>query len=418
MTLKELQEKRGRLVREAESVLTQSNVEKRDVSASENIRLDSIKSEIFSLDRKIASELAEATMGIAAQSRGADMPLEGYSILRAINGAASGRLDGLEREASDEIARRSGQAPSGFYVPNGALIQKRGMSVTGDSGANGANAVQTDVMDILEALRPLSRVISAGATLFGGLSSNLLIPKQAAASTASWKTEVAALDEVTSEIGQITLSPRRVGAFSELSNQLLVQSNGNVERFVRNDLMQAIASAIDAAAINGAGGAAPVGILETSGIGDVPLGTNGAALTWAHIVQLVGKVADANADFGSLAWLTNSKVIGKLRSTPKVASTDSVMILEGSSLLDYPVYGTNNVPSNFDKGDSDGICSAILFGNWEDVLIGQFGMGTDLIVDRFSKATNGITRLVSTSYVDIQIRRAESFAAAKDVLTS
>jgi HK97 family phage major capsid protein len=347
------------------------------------------------------------------------MNLEGYSLLRALNGAAGGHLDGLEAEVSQEISRRSGVNPSGFFVPNSALIERRAMSVTGDSGAYGGAAVQTDVAeDFLAALRPMSKVIAAGASIFSGLTHSLAFPAQAAASTAAWKTEVAALDEVTPEINQITLSPKRVGAFTELSNQLLIQTNSAVERFVRQDLLAAIATAIDSAAIAGAGSPAPTGILATSGIGDVAGGTNGLAPTWAHLVALVGKVADANADLGKLAFISNSKVASKLRSTPKVASTDSMMILEDDRILNYLFHVSNNVPSNLTKGTSSGVCSAILFGNFEDVLIGQFGAGTDIIVDRFSKATTGITRIVANSYVDVAIRRAASFSAMKDALTA
>lgn len=422
MRLKALKEQRGARLKEANALIETARLEKRDVSNGEDIRLGAIKSEILDLDVQIAREETVIRMAnpIGGERRDS-MNLEGYSLIRAINQAASGRLDGLELEASQEIARRSGVNPSGFFVPNSALTERRAMSVTGDAGANGANAVQTDVSeDILAALRPLSRVIQAGASIFSGLSHSLSFPAQAAASTASWKSEVAALDEVTSQIDQITLSPKRVGAFTEVSNQLLIQTNNGVERFVRKDLLSAIASALDAAAIAGAGSPAPTGILATAGIGDVAGGTNGLAPTWAHIVALVGKVADANADLGKLAFLTNSKVLAKLRSTAKVASTDSQMILEGNTLLDYPVYGSNNVPSNLDKGSTTGVdvCSAIIFGNFEDVLIGQFGAGTDIIVDRFSKATNGITRIVANSYVDVAIRRSASFAAMKDALTA
>ena len=420
-SLKVLKENRGDLMKEASITIQQAEVEKRELSAGETVRLDSIKRKIFQCDKDIAQTEAEFRMNVVhSESRNnGEMNLEGYSLTRAINQAASGHLDGLEGEVSQEISRRSGVNPNGFFVPNSALTQKRGMSVTGDAGIYGGKAVQTDIADeFLDALRPLSRVIAAGATIFSGLTHSLAFPAQTAASTASWKSEIAALDEVTPEIAQITLSPKRVGAFCELSNQLLMQTNGNVEAFIRRDLLSAIATAIDAAAIAGAGSPAPTGILATSGIGDVAGGTNGLAPTWAHLIALIGKVADANADLGKLAFLTNSKVLAKLRSTPKVASTDSRMILEGNTLLDYPVYGSNNVPSTLDKGTAENICSAILFGNWEDILIGQFGAGTDVIVDRFSKATTGITRIVANSYVDVAVRRAASFAAMKDALTA
>ncbi len=92
------------------------------------------------------------------------------------------------------------------------------------------------------------------------------------------------------------------------------------------------------------------------------------------------------------------------------------MLLELETLLNYIVHGSNNVPSTLTKGTASGTCSAMIFGNFEDLLIGSFGAGTDIIVDRFSKATTGITRIVANSYCDVAVRRPESFAAIKDIL--
>jgi HK97 family phage major capsid protein len=94
------------------------------------------------------------------------------------------------------------------------------------------------------------------------------------------------------------------------------------------------------------------------------------------------------------------------------------MILEGNDLLGYPVHISSNVPSNLTKGTASGICSAIIFGNWQDVILASFGDGIDLVVDPFSNATAGQTRIIANSYVDVGIRRAKSFAAMLDTLTA
>jgi HK97 family phage major capsid protein len=418
-SIKQLHERRGALVREADLIIQNATREKRAVSNTEDITLERIKSEIFDCDAEIAKTMTGALVEGRSHRHGDDMNLEGYSLTRAINQAANGRLDGIEAEASQEIARRSGRNPNGFFIPNSLLTEKRGMSVTGGTNQQfGGALVATEVRGFLEALRPLSKVIAAGATIFDGLSSNISIPKLAAASTVTWKAETAALDESVPQVAQVELSPKRVGSFVELSNQLLIQSSPDIERFIRRDLLAACATALDAAAINGSGlSNEPTGILKTTGIGAVIGGTNGAAPAWADIVDLVGAVADANADFGTLAFLTNSRVASRLRSTAKLPGTDSQMILEIDRLLNYPLHVSNNVPSDLDKGSSVGVCSAIIFGNFEDVILASFGDGTDLIVDRFSKATNGITRLIANSYVDVGIRRPESFAAIQDALT-
>jgi HK97 family phage major capsid protein len=419
--IKQLNEKRSRLIAQADEIIRKAIAEKRDMAANESETLGALKSQIFSVDQDLARAQADLQMRGNLQLANSDrMNLEGYSIVRAINQAAAGRLDGIELEASQEIARRSGKAASGFYLPTAALIETRAMSVTASGGTYGGLTVGTEVTGILEALRPYSRVIELGATVFSGLSSNIAIPRQTAASNESWLAENAEASEVSGTIDQISLIPNRVGAFVELSNQLLLQAVESIENFIRRDLLGAIATAVDYAALNGTGSNnQPLGLLAaTSSIGSVAGGTDGLAPTWAHICALVGLVAAANADTGSLAFLTNSAVAAKLRCTAKVSGTDSRMLLEGVSLLDMPIHFSNQVPSNLDKGSSTGVCSAILFGDWSNILIGQFGQGVDLIVDRFSKATTGITRIIANSYVDVAIRRAASFAAMKDALTA
>jgi HK97 family phage major capsid protein len=420
MSIKQLNEKRQSFRAEAEAILTQANVEKREVSASENIRLDRIKSEIFEVDRELAREQAEIRLAVSKNERNADLPIEGYSICRALHQAGLGRLDGLEGEISAEIARRSGKAPGGFYIPHSALIERRAMSVTGDAGIYGGNAVATDIGSFLEALRPRLAVARAGATLLSGLTSNIGIPRHVAASTASWKSEMAALDESTPEIDQLLLTPKRIGSWTKLSKQLIVQSSPDVEAFVRNDLLSAIAVGFDLAAITGTGeNNQPTGILATTGIGDVAGGTHGAAPTFAHLNSLVAAVANGNALGERPTFLINSKTEAKLRSTVKVASTDSQMILnEGqTTIAGQPWLTSNNVPSDLEKGSAS-TCSAIIFGNFEDVILASFGPGIDVVVDPYTLATTGQTRIVCTALADVGIRRAVAFAAMKDALTA
>jgi HK97 family phage major capsid protein len=423
MSTRLLQEKRASLMKEARTVIEQANVEKRDVSASENIRLDSIKSEIFQVDQNLAREQAEIRMQLDRdESRNGSFQIDtnSYSITRAMRGASTGHLDGYEAEVSQEIARRSGKAPDGFYVPHRALIEQRaGMSVTLDSGNYGGNTVATQIIGFIDALRPMLAVARAGATVMSGLTSNVGIPRHVAASTAGWKTETGELDEASQEIEQLELTPKRIGAWTKLSKQLIAQSSPDVERFVRGDLMAAIATGFDLAAIAGTGTSnQPTGILATSGIGSVAGGTNGLAPTWAHLTALVAAVANANAAGGSPGFLFSTKVESKLRSTAKVASTDSKMILdEGQmTLVGNPWFASNNVPDNLTKGSATAICSAIIFGNFADVVLASFGEGVDVIVDPFTLATSGQTRVVCNSLCDVGIRRAASFSAMKDAL--
>ena len=221
--LKAAHENKGSLLQEAETILTQANVQKRDVSPSENIRLDSIKRNIFQQDQTIARCEAEIRMAPARQpgsnsfdsNERNEIDLRGYSLTRALRQASNGgRLDGLEAEVSQELQSRSGIAPSGFLIPSSLLADRRAMSVTQDGGLFGNSAVATQKTGFIDALRPLLAVGMAGASVLDRLTGNVDVPRQAAASSASWKNEIADLDEASPMIEQMELRPRRCGLSS------------------------------------------------------------------------------------------------------------------------------------------------------------------------------------------------------------
>lgn len=430
MKLKELQERRGKLMKEASQILEAANTEKRSLTHAESDEVSSRNTQILQLDMEIhrekqaMSEDSRRSLGGDFHSSNNALPdLSGYRLCRAIHLAGQGRLDGFEAEISQELARRAGKAPDGFYVPHLALIglNQRAMSVTGDSGVYGGNSVATEVRGFIDALRPLLACARAGATVMSGLSSNVSIPRHKAATTATWKAETGDLDESTPEIEQLDISPKRIGAWTKLSKQLIAQSSLDVEAFVRRDLLEAIAVGFDYAAINGtAADNQPRGILNTSGIGSVVGGTNGAAPTWANITALVAAVANANALAGRPGFVFSTKVESKLRSTVKVASTDSKMILEEgqATLCGHPWLASNQAPDNLTKGTSSAVCSALIFGDWEALVLASFGDGVDLIVDPYTLAVSGQTRIVAHSLADVGVRRAASFAAMKDALAA
>ena len=185
----------------------------------------------------------------------------------------------------------------------------------------------------------------------------------------------------------------------------------------RDDMVSQIATAIDSVAINGGGSNEPTGILQTSGIGSVALGTNGGAPTWASVVDLIKEVAIDDAEQGSRAFLTTPAAAAKLRSVAKVASTDSKMILDDKSeLFGYRVIATSLVPSNLAKGSGSSL-SAMLFGNFNDLVIGEWG-GIDVLIDPFSGSSTGATRVTAFTDIDIAVRHAQSFSAITDMITT
>ena len=343
-----------------------------------------------------------------------------YSLMRAINAlanptdAGAQRAAAFEREVSDAVAQKLGKQARGFLVP--FEVQQRDL-VVGTPTAGG-NLVATDLLagSFIDVLRNAMVLPELGAQTLTGLVGNVAIPKQTGAATAYWVAESNAPTESQQTIGQVTMSPRTVGAWTEISRKLLLQSSIDVESMVQTDLAAVLGLAIQQAAISGTGtGNQPAGLL-TLITPSVAGGPDGAAPTWAHIVELESDVAVANALVENMAYLTNAKVRGKLKTTSKVSGQNGFVWESGDTPVNgYRAAVTNAVPSNLTKGAGTNL-SAIIFGNFRDLVIGMWG-GLDLMVDPYTGSAAGTVRVVALQDVDVAVRYTESFATMVDAVT-
>ena len=384
--------------------------------------------------RALADECIRKGMNLA-QFRGmlldklADKPLElndvdmtpkeerSYSLMRAIRGVASGKFDGLEREVSEELARVHGKDARGFYVPHS--IFKR--DILTSSPANGSNLVPTDHLadEFIDALRANLVISGLGARMMSGLKGDVAIPALNAKTSVAFVAENNAPSEGAPTFRQVTMSPKTCVSYVDISRKLMMQSDPSVEQILRQDMTQQFASKIDEVAIEGGGANEPTGILGTNGIGSVALGSNGGAITYASLVDLEREVAIDNALAGNLAYLTNPKVVAEMRQTPRQSSgvEGNFILNDSNTVLGYNVASTTLVPSDLTKGTSSGVCSAVVFGNFADLMIGMFG-GLDILVDPYTGSSTGATRVAMYQDIDVAVRHAESFAAIKDVTTA
>lgn len=363
-----------------------------------------------------------------------DKEVKRFSLVRAINAMANPdnsrfrKAAEYEFEVSSAAAEKLGKESRGLIIPadvlranlNGEMSQRD--LVVGTTTAGG-HTVATDLLagSFIDLLRNRA-VMMQLATILGDLNGNIAIPRQTGGATAYWVAESGDTTESQQAFDQVTLSPKTVGAHTEISRKLLLQSSLDVEAFVRRDLATTLALAIDLAAINGSGSSnQPTGILNQSGIGDVAGGANGLAPTWNHIVDLETEVAIDNADIGSMAYLTNAKVRGKLKKTFVDSGSNAERVWDTRSptapLNGYQSLVTNQVPSTLDKGSSTGVCSAIIFGNFADLIIGMWG-GLDVVVNPYSKDVQGTVRITALQDIDIAVRHPQSFAAMQDALTA
>lgn len=349
-----------------------------------------------------------------------------YSVLRACRALLDNDWSGagLEREVSNAIGKTLGRQASGFFMPTGLRMPgpgdmgQRTVNVAGTDNVGGYT-VPTELQSVIDLLRARMMTRQLGARVLTGLQGDIAFPRVTGGASLSWVGENPGADVSDSNLAfdQVSLTPKTAQASIPVSRQLLAQSAFDVEMMMRSDLATVGALGLDLAAINGSGSSnQPTGILATSGIGSVAGGTNGLAPAWSHIVQLETEVATDNADIGALAYLTNAKVRGKLKQIEKASNT-AQFVWDGTEMNGYNAAVSNQVPSNLTKGTSSGVCSAIIFGNWSDLIIGEWG-AMEIIVDPYSLKKQGLVELTSIMMADVAVRHPESFAAMKDALTS
>jgi len=354
-----------------------------------------------------------------------------YSLVNAIRAQVTGNWKdaGFERECSEAIAKRTGKDTPGFFMPMNITLDRAAYAVgTAGSGTTGGTLVATNLLagSFIELLRNKARVVQLGAQMLSGLTGNVDIPRQTAATSTYWVAEASDVTEAEGTFDKISLSPKTLGARSQMSRMMMMQSTPDIEVLVRNDLAAQIALGIDLAALSGTGSSnQPRGILNTSGIGSVVGGTNGAAITIDHLIDLETQVTAANGPDSNLAYLTNAKAIGALK---KLKSTTGQYLWTGSmvgaqsgtpgEINGYAVARSNQVSSTGTKGTASGVCSTVVFGAWNELIIGEFGV-LEVLANPYGAGFNaGSIDIRALQSVDIGVRHAASFSAMTDALTA
>ena len=371
---------------------------------------------------------AEAVRHLTAQPKPTadigmtDKEVRQFSIVRALHALAN-PMDqrarsaaAFEFEASTAAAQKQGREARGIMLPYDVA---RASDLIKGTANKGGNLVATELLSgsFIDILRNAMVLTGMGVPTLSGLVGDIAIPKQTGAATAYWVAEDGAPTQSGQTVGQVAMSPKTLGAFTDISRKLLLQSSIDVESMVQKDLAMVLALAIQQAAINGSGASnQPKGVM-TFVNPTVVGGANGAAPTWDHIVGLETAVSVANADIGTLSYLTNAKVRGKLKTTSKVSGQNGFIWENGATPLNgYGCAVTNAMPSNLTKGTGTNLSSAI-FGNWADMVIGMWG-SLDLTVDTVTLGTTGAVRVIALQDVDIALRNTESFATFADILTA
>jgi len=409
----ELRQERANLITEANNMLELCKTEERDFNESEQVSyndkmesIDKLAKNIETVERqeKLNAEIASKA---STQAPSNEKEVRNFSFFKAVNDFTNGKLEGLEREMHEEAvneARSAGRTINGLGIPSFMLESRANVTQGGSAIA------PTNVLGFADAMREASVFDKVGATILTGLSANTTIPVTGA-SAVEWEGEVDAAADGGAQFGKVELTPTRLASYVNISKQLLLQNGAAAEQAIIRDLGRATAQKMDAAIFstaNVSGAPTSLGQLTTGVFVEAaPYAPNASIMN--DFVEAETVLAEAGGLVGNLAYVAHPSLMADLKRSAQVASVTPGM--QGSLINGYPTYFTNGCTKT-------GVASAdFYFGDFSKLYLGMFG-GLDIMVDPYSVAVNGQTRLVLNQYMDWGVSDGAGFVKAVSLLKS
>ena len=317
-----------------------------------------------------------------------------FSLLRSVRAIVNNqKLNDIDaavcKAGAEEFRKASVQYGGQIQLPN--MLEQRGVISV---NAEGEDVVATDIYDILTPLRAKNVLVQAGAKFMTGLVSNVQVPIMTA-SQVTWEGETASASDGAPAFSHVTLSPKRLTAYIDLSKQFLVQDSVGAEQVIRQDLVNAINSKLESTILGDAAGTTtqPEGLLHAV--------EAGAVSDFAGIVDAEADIEDANV-YGDIKYIVSPKAKSAMRSMIKGTNATG-MVYENNAVDGTPALSTTNMKTSY-----------MVAGDWTNLAIGQWG-AIDLTVDPYTKAADGQVRLVINAFFDAKVLRPEAFAASEIV---
>lgn len=412
--------------------LTQA-AEGRELTEAEEKQLMDLETEIAALDEEITKlnaieartkKIAEAkAIGPRQDNASEEEELKKFSYSRAVKSISKnnfkGSVEGFEKEMAEEAIKECREA--GVEVPNGQLLIPSRLINYGnarllDVATEGADLVRTEYRPMISSLRIPLVMDRLGVTKYTGLKGNIKIPRETNESAFVWETENSSADEFTLTYDAIDLSPHRLAGYTDISGQMLVQSEEITEQYLRSKIEYGIGAAFDTALLAGpTGGNSPVGILNFAGVNLVSLGSSGGDMTYGALVAMIAAVAADNGEDGNSGFAFNTNGFASLALTPyQAGGVEGNFILKPGvmNLWGHKFIVTNRIPSDLEE-TATGLSGMIFSSNWKSAIVATWG-GVGILFDPYTQALVNKLRIVVNAYGDVDLTHPENFAVIKD----
>lgn len=316
-----------------------------------------------------------------------------FSLVKAIRSIANNQQ--LDEVSAAVIARGNEEARKAGISVQGQIQLPTETRATVTVAAEGDDIVATDLFDILTPLRAKNVLAKAGAKFMGGLVGNVQVPVMGAENV-GWAGEIADAADGAGTFSNVTLTPKRLTAYIDISKQLLAQDSLDVENAIRQDLINAINGKLEET-ILGSGDGKAGGLTIVAPIGMQNGVTPTSVATFADVCDVEAEIEDANV-IGECVYVMSNKAKAALRAMAK-GTKSTQLVYENGTVDGTTALNTSHLGSG----------KTYIYGDFSNLAIGSWG-GIDLTVDPYTKAAAGQVRIVVNAFFDAAKLRDNAFA--------
>ena len=381
----ELRDKKAQLKKDAFEILEKCKTEIRDLSQEENEKITSIKTEVININEELRNLEKELDSPEELTNKKEKHMNKEFRLIETINAIANNRnLDEAQSAVISKGAEEMRKAGLSFGGQIQLPVAESRSAITVSN--EGEDVVETEFTNILEPLRAKNVLLQAGAKYLGGLVGDVQIPVMAA-SNVTWEGETADAQDGAGTFSHVKLSPKRLTAYVDVSKQFLVQDSLDAENMIKNDIVNAINSKLEATILGTASGTTttPEGIFY-------PTTAATSVSAFSGLTALESDVEDANV-LGECVYVMSNKAKAKFRNMSK-STKSTELVMEGGEIDGTKCYNTSNITGNY-----------FAYGDFSNLVIGQWG-AIDLTVDPYTKAAAGQVRIVVNAFFDAKIVRS------------
>jgi len=289
-----------------------------------------------------------------------------FSLIDAINEVRSGKgFSEMNAQVNEKaIAEMRASGLNNFGDINLPIETRDALTVA----AEGDDLVETEIYDVLGALRAKLVFSQAGAHFLNSLQGNVQIPIFSG-NNVEWASENGEAQDGAGSFSNVKLSPKRLTAYVDISNSLLVQANSDIEGLIYNDLIAAVADKLEKTILGNEAGSdtKPAGLLST-----------GLLTTTAATISNFGDLCNAEAQiennnfFGEMKYIVSPSAKAKLRAMVKGENAGAGFVMQGGDIDGTPVLTTGNA-------------TGAIYGDWSQLYIGQWA-NISITVDKVTRA--------------------------------